>query len=137
MLSLDHCPKCQSNHIVKAGFASGKQRYRCKDCIHHFTVLRKSTKKDDKVKRMAVDMYLEGLGFRAIGRVLGISYGTVYQWIKQLGTAHQNTYNTNLHSDQDDEAIDIVELDEIHSYTKHKKTTVGLGLPLTETPNKS
>lgn len=86
---------------------------------------------------MAVDMYLEGLGFRAIGRVLGISYGTVYQWIKQLSTAHQNTYNTNLHSDQDDEAIDIVELDEIHSYTKHKKTTVGLGLPLTETPNKS
>lgn len=57
MLSLDHCPKCQSNHIVKAGFVSGKQRYRCKDCIHHFTVLRKSTKKDDEVKKMAVDMY--------------------------------------------------------------------------------
>ncbi|WP_436405195.1 helix-turn-helix domain-containing protein [Moraxella lacunata] len=28
-------------------------------------------------------MYLEGLGFRSIGRVLNISYGTVYQWVKQ------------------------------------------------------
>ena len=34
-------------------------------------------------------MYLEGLGFRAIGRVLGISYGTVHQWVKQLGQKHQ------------------------------------------------
>ncbi|WP_394261544.1 IS1 family transposase [Moraxella boevrei] len=25
MLPLDHCPKCQSNHIVKAGFAYGKR----------------------------------------------------------------------------------------------------------------
>lgn len=70
-------------------------------------------------------MYLEGLGFRSIGRVLNISYGTVYQWVKQLGEQHQITSdNTKL--------IDIVELDEIHSYTKFKKTTVGRGSPLTE-----
>ncbi|WP_083108197.1 helix-turn-helix domain-containing protein [Moraxella sp. K1630] len=35
------------------------------------------------LKKMAIDMYLEGLGFRSIGRVLNISYGTVYQWVKQ------------------------------------------------------
>ena len=75
-------------------------------------------------------MYLEGLGFRAIGRLLGISYGTVYQWVKQLGQEHQI-------KPDDREQIDIVELDEIYSYTKHKKTTAGLGLPLTDTPSKS
>jgi hypothetical protein len=32
------CPKCQSQRISKKGFSvSGKQRYRCKDCNHHFT----------------------------------------------------------------------------------------------------
>lgn len=75
-------------------------------------------------------MYLEGLGFRSIGRVLNISYGTVYQWVKQLGEQHEIKADA-------DQVIDIVELDEIHSYTKFKKTTVGRGLPLTETPNKS
>lgn len=59
-------------------------------------------------------MYLEGLGFRSIGRVLNISYGTVYQWVKHLGEQHQIKPN-------DSQEIDIVELDEIHSYTKHKK----------------
>jgi len=32
------------------------------------------------MKKKAIDLYLEGMGFRAIGRVLKISYGTVYQW---------------------------------------------------------
>lgn len=116
MLPLDHCPKCQSNRIVKAGFAYGKQRYRCKDCKHHFTVLHKSTKKDESIRKLAIDMYLEGLGFRAIGRVLGIGHSTVYYWVKELGIKHQDTYNVNL--DQSNGAIDIVELDEIHSYSK-------------------
>lgn len=79
---------------------------------------------------MAINMYLEGLGFRAIGRLLGISHQTVYKWVKRLGEQHQIKPNTN-------QEIDIVELDEIHSYTKHKKTTAGSELPLTEAPNKS
>lgn len=79
---------------------------------------------------MAIKMYLEGLGFRAIGRLLNVSHQAVYKWVKQLGEQHQIKLNDN-------QQTDIVELDEIHSYTKHKKTTAGLGLPLIETPNKS
>lgn len=79
-----------------------------------------SSHKSDEIKTMAINMYLEGLGFRSIGRILNISYGTVYQWVKQLGEQHQIKPNTN-------QEIDIVELDEIHTYTKHKKTTAGLG----------
>ena len=62
--------------------------------------------------------------------MLGISYGTVHQWVKQLGQKHQT-------KPDDTKQIDIVELDEIHSYIKHKKTIAGLGLPLTDTPSKS
>lgn len=125
-----HCPTCQSIHFVKAGFNAGKQRYKCKDCNYYFTVQKPSRHKDEATKEIAIKMYLEGLGFRAIGRLLGISYGTVYQWVKQLGQKHQI-------KPDDKEQIDIVELDEIHSYTKHKKTTAGLGLPLTDTQSKS
>lgn len=126
--SLTHCPKCKSTHLVKAGFAYGKQRHRCKECNHYFTVMRKSTKKSDETKQMAIKMYLEGLGFRAIGRLLNISHQTAYRWVRQAGEQHQ----IQLDNSQD---INIVELDEIHSYIKHKKTIAGLGLPLTETQN--
>ena len=63
---------------------------------------------------MAIKMYLEGLGFRTIGRLLNISHQTVYKWVKQLGEEHQIRFD-------DKQEIDLVELDEIHSYTKHKK----------------
>ena len=72
-----------------------------------------------EVRRIALEMYLEGLGFRAIGRILKISYGTVYQWIKEWG-------KVDLPHRKDE--IDIVELDEIHTYVSEKKPTVGYGL---------
>jgi transposase-like protein len=52
-------------------------------------------------------MYLEGLGFRAIGRVLKISYRTVFQWI--------NKWGKNLELPKRNESIQVVELDEMHT----------------------
>ena len=43
------------------------------------------TSKPDSLKRKALQFYLEGLGFRSIGRFLGISHVSVCQWIKQFG----------------------------------------------------
>ncbi|OAV69810.1 Transposase [Bacteroidales bacterium Barb6] len=63
-------------------------------------------------------MYLEGLGFRAIGRILEISYGTVYCWIKKWGT------EVNL--PEREESIEVVELDEIHTYINQKKLLSGM-----------
>jgi hypothetical protein len=67
-------------------------------------------------------MYLEGLGFRQIGRVLKISYGTVYQWIRKWGAG--------LELPQRNDSIKVVELDELHTYVNNKKTTSGYGLLL-------
>ena len=79
------CPKCKNTEYCKAGFAGGCQRYKCKDSRYYYTVFQKSEVKSAATKRLAFQMYLEGLGFRAIGRILGISYGTVYQWVKKWG----------------------------------------------------
>jgi len=59
------------------------------------------------------------MGFRAIGRTLKISYGTVYKWIKKLGD--------NVSLPIKDKSVDIIELDEMHSYIGEKKTAVGSG----------
>jgi transposase-like protein len=80
------CPECKSNHHVKDGKVGGLQRYKCKTCIYRYGVSGKSNVKSVEVKRLALSMYLEGLGFKSIGRVLKISYGTVYAWVKAWGS---------------------------------------------------
>jgi len=47
--------------------------------------MRKKTAKPDAMKKQALHLYLEGLGFRAIGRMLGVSHVSVYRWIKKFG----------------------------------------------------
>jgi transposase-like protein len=79
------CPKCKQGEYVKAGFVKNRQRYKCKNCGYYYSVAKKSDVKTEETRRMALELYLEGLRFRAIDRLSGISFGTVYQWIKKLG----------------------------------------------------
>ena len=122
-----NCPRCGSVNHCKDGIVKGRQRYKCKACRFHYTVAQKSDVKSADTKRLAFEMYLEGLGFRSIGRILKISYGTVYQWIKKWGS--------NMTLPKRNEAIEVVELDEMHTYVGQKKTSNGYGLLLTDMEN--
>ena len=79
------CPRCGSVEYVKAGIVFGRQRYRCKFCHYHYTVVNRSGEKPPETRQLALDMYLEGLGFRAIGRLLQVSHTAVFGWVKQAG----------------------------------------------------
>ncbi len=48
-------------------------------------------------------MYPEGLGFRAIGRILKISHVTVYNWVKEWGK--------KVLLPKKEECVEVVELD--------------------------
>ena len=122
-----NCPRCGSVNHCKDGIVKSRQRYKCKDCHYHYTVDRKSDLKSSATKRLAFEMYLEGLGFRSIGRILKISYGTVYQWVKKWGS--------NMTLPKRNEDIELVELDEMHTYVGRKKTTNGYGLLLIDMEN--
>jgi transposase-like protein len=119
------CPKCAGEKKVKSGVIKGRQRYRCKECGCNYTVEIKSTGKPLSMKRQALQLYLEGLGFRSIGRFLNVSHVSVYEWIKSFGL---NGKSLQLQ----EKNIEIVEIDEMHSYIGQKKTTVGYGLLLTD-----
>ena len=121
------CPKCKSSSYCKAGIIRGLQRFKCKECGFYYTVAKKSDVKSAETKRLALEMYLEGVGFRSIGRILKISYGTVYQWVKKWGE------QADLPQNPDKPAI--VELDEMHSYVGSKKTPDGYGLLLIDLVN--
>jgi transposase-like protein len=62
---------------------NGKQRYRCKTCGFNFTTGFRG--KPMEVRQQALKLYLEGLGFRAIGRILDVSNVTVLNWVRAYG----------------------------------------------------
>lgn len=81
-------------------------------CVAH-----KSDSANPDQRCLALTLYLEGLGFRSIGRVLGFSHVAVYQWLKVFGEEVAQVKRP---------ATQIVELDELHSYVGHKKLLLGL-----------
>jgi transposase len=115
---MKECPRCKSTNFRKDGIVKEKQRYLCKDCDYHFTV--KQRGKSASMKRNALILYLEGLGFRSIGRYLDVSHVTVFNWIKAFGE--------QLESLRSSTEIEVIELDEMHSYIQSKKTIAGSGL---------
>jgi len=118
------CPKCNSDDYTNDGIVKSKQRYKCKKCNYRYTVQMKSTAKPKELKRLALILYLEGLGFRSIGRILKVSNVSVLNWIRAFG-------KSVLELKSDDE-IEVVEMDEMHTYIGQKKTTAGYGLLLIE-----
>ena len=112
-----NCPRCSSADRVKSGAINGRQRYKCKACQYLYTGSHKSDTSTAAQRRMAVTLYLEGLGFRSIGRILGFSHVAIYQWIKALGEEVAQIKRC---------AAQIVEMDELQSYVGHKKLLVDL-----------
>ena len=121
-----NCPKCNSGKYVKDGIVKGKQRYFCKECKYRYTV--KHLGKPIELKKAALYLYLEGLGFRSIERFLKVSNVSVMNWIKGFGKEIESLRKT-------DGTIEIVEMDELHTYIGLKKTTFGYGLLLIDLEN--
>lgn len=115
------CPKCKSASNVKDGIVKGRQRYFCKQCKYRFTVEQRG--KPIYIKKLALMMYLEGLGFRSIERILNVSNVTVMNWIKAFGEQIDD-YRTP------ERNLEIIEMDEVHTYVQQKKTTAGYGFLL-------
>jgi transposase len=114
------CPKCSSEKCVKDGIVKGKQRYRCKSCDFRHTVRHRGKSPD--VKRQALELYLEELRFRSIGRFLRCSHVAVDNWVKSFGEAAKELCA--------DSVLEVVEMDEMHTYVSSKKTAAGYGLLL-------
>jgi len=118
---MQECPRCKSPHFIKSGVIKERQRFKCKECGYFYSVVQKSDTSNESQRRLALTLYLEGLGFRSIGRILGFSHVAVYNWIRSFGEQVETL--------KQKEAV-IVEMDEMHSYVGNKKTIAGSGLLL-------
>jgi hypothetical protein len=120
-----HCGRCSSESFYKSGRMNGRQRYRCRDCGYNFT--RPHGRGFPlEMKLWALRLYKEGIGFRGIGRLLGVSNVTVLKWMRDIGTQLKQQVLSQLPADVD--AMDIIEIDEMWHYIQKNSKNYGYGL---------
>jgi transposase-like protein len=122
-LVMKYCPKCQNTNICKDGVMNQKQRYLCKDCNYHFTrkQLEPGVNGKPALVQQAIQLHLENVSFRGIGRLIGVHYQTVINWLRtEANKIDTDTFKPDI--------AEVVELDEMHLYLGKKKTTFGSGL---------
>ncbi len=108
------CSKYGSDKRVKSGFNNKKQRYLCKECGCHYTVSQRGY--SEHIRRKAIQLYLEGNGFRRIERILKVSHVSVINWVKAGAKLEEVS--------KKDKKADVLEFDEL---CINKKTS-GSGL---------
>lgn len=113
MEAKEPCPWCQSQVYVKNGFTAGRQRYRCRGCGKNFSVFVKGKSLESKFLVRAFQLYLEGVGLRAIERILGIGHVTVMYWIRK--------YGLNRPKEIPPATAKQIELDELFHFIQEKK----------------
>ncbi|SDG74369.1 transposase-like zinc-binding domain-containing protein [Psychroflexus sediminis] len=123
------CPQCQSNNIVKSGIVNERQRYKCKACNYFFTVNKLGKRIDQYYVTKALQLYLEGLSYREIERILGISHVSVMNWVRKYNI--QKVQNSDVHP-----TYKILSQTELGKYFSSEENTRGSGMIVTELGDK-
>ena len=110
------CPHCkQTIRQNKAGKTkAGSQRFRCMYCGKKYTPEPKGQGYSDEIRQRALQMYVDGLGLRKIGRHLGVHHRTVSLWVKAQATF--------LPVPPMPDKVDVAEMDEMFTFIGDKKT---------------
>jgi transposase-like protein len=103
--------KCGCDKLCENVINARVQKYKCKNCGYNFT--KGSVLKPIALKRLALQIYLEGLGFLSIGRMLNISHVSAYNGIRSFGQKAEELRSEN--------EIFVSEIDEMYSYISSKK----------------
>lgn len=85
-----YCPHCFKANLVKNGIVNKRQRYKCKLCNYTFTRIKKCGYSRD-IKKEALILYLQGMGYREIGRKIHVDHVTVMNWMRKIS---ENIYNS-------------------------------------------
>jgi transposase-like protein len=86
------CPRCKSETISKSGIVKGRQRFRCKECNYFFSVLKEGKNIDTYYVIKALQLYIEGVAFREIERILGVSHVSIMNWVKKYNIKAPENY---------------------------------------------
>ncbi len=126
---MNSCPNCGSDRFIKAGVIKNRQRYKCKQCGYFFTVGKLGKQIDDYYVNKALQLYLEGLTYREIERILGVSHVSVMNWVRKYNI--KRPHNTSYHP-----TYKILSREELSKYFQDLNNIVGAGVLVTELGDK-
>ena len=115
------CKKCQSQSYTKSGSVKGEQRYKCRLCGCQFVPTREGKGMTAGQKALALCLYINGLSFRTIGKIIRIDHVAVYRYIRNHS---EQIYEK---PEPCDEPIIMLELDEMWHFLQSKKQKYGYG----------
>ncbi len=128
-MKIETCPNCGSGKYIKSGVINNRQRYKCKSCNYFFSVNKIGKKIDDYYVNKALQLYLEGLTYREIERILGISHVSIMNWVKKYNV--KRPYNSNYHP-----TYKILSTSELSAYFQDVQNLSGAGVVVTELGDK-
>lgn len=128
-MEVNSCPNCASERYVKSGVVNKRQRYKCKDCNYFFSVNKLGKKIDDYYVNKSLQLYLEGLTYREIERILGVSHVSIMNWVKKYNI--KRPYNTSYHP-----TYKILNALELANYFSTAENIKGAGVIVTELGDK-
>jgi transposase-like protein len=123
------CPKCHSTKVIKSGIINDRQRYKCKRCNYFFTVDKLGKSISDYYVTKAIQLYVEGVSYREIERILGVSHVSVMNWVKKyrIKRPENNDYHPTYR---------ILSHEELVDYMSDKSRLSGAGMMITELGDK-
>jgi transposase-like protein len=126
---MKNCPNCKSIKVIKSGVVKDRQRFKCKDCNYYFTVDKIGKNINDYYVTKAIQLYVEGVSYREIERILGVSHVSVINWVKKYKI--QRPENTDYHP-----TYKILSHTELIDFISKKDQLSGAGMMITELGDK-
>lgn len=123
------CPRCENNAVIKSGIVNDRQRFTCKKCNYNFTVGKLGKQIDDYYVIKALQLYLEGVSYREIERLLGVSHVSVMNWVKKYKVKAPERYDYH-------PTYQILNHEELITLMREKTFLQGSGMVITELGDK-
>lgn len=123
------CPKCGSTEAVRNGIINKRQRFRCRQCQYNYTVDKAGKSISSYYVVKALQLYIEGVSYREIERLLGVSHVSVMNWVKKYqikvpdNQSYHPTYKVFNHS-------------ELTAFMSNPENVSGAGMIITELGDK-
>lgn len=123
------CPRCGSTEVIKSGIIAHRQRYKCKNCNYFFTVQKQGKQIDNYYVVKALQLYLEGVSYREIERLLGISHVSVINWVKKYKIKQPENYEYH-------PTYKVLNHQELAEFMQNASNLKGAGIIVTEIGDK-
>ena len=123
------CPKCKKDEISKSGIINGRQRYLCKKCTYYFTVEKEGKSIDPYYVIKALQLHIEGVTYREIERILGVSHVSVMNWVRKYKVKAPENYDYH-------PTYKVLTHQELMEYMSHVENVKNQGMMITELGDK-